>query len=255
MNIMKVSLKFTITLATTIASAILLPTASSALEANSSSLEINLTEIDLSFLNPDDYECDSENTSLDKWQDNVLSALTEEQQLSFDIFNGPVIQSLTQSDILFREASFYALDGNEDDPPALFYGGKKQGKALFKELDKLRLFWNFPDDRKVPMVALRGENALDKERMTAWFLSVLGDPEAAEQLWADYSAFLEANDYDASNPLYTLNGLALAPFQDTQLDILQLGIIIGDGILQYLTEDGTDLGNAAVEYLLAHEWG
>ena len=246
MNIMKVSLKFTITLATTIASTILLPTASSALEANSSSLEINLTEIDLSILNPDDYECDSENRQFDKWGKDVASTFTIEQKNSYNIFKGPVIESLTQSDILIDEAKFHAAQGN-DDPPALFYGGKKQGKALFKELDKLRLFWNFPNDRKVPMVALRGENALDKERMTAWFLSVLDPPEAAEAYWEEYSAFLESNYYDPSNPLYTVDAFA---FQEPEL-----GIVVGDGMLQYLTDDGTDLGIAAVEYVLAHEWG
>ena len=246
MNIMKVSLKFTITLATTIASAILLPTASSALEANSSSLDINLTEIDLSILNPDDYECDSENKQFDKWGKDVASTFTIEQKNSYNIFKGPVIEPLTQSDILLREAQFHAAQGN-DDPPALFYGGKKQGKALFKELDRLRLFWNFPVDRKVPMVALRGENAFDKERMTAWFLSVLDPPEAAEAYWEEYSTFLESNYYDPSNPLYTVDAFA---FQEPEL-----GIVVGDGMLQYLTDDGTDLGNAAVEYVLAHEWG
>ena len=251
MNIMKVSLKFTITLATTIASTILLPTASSALEANSSSLEINLTEIDLSILNPDDYECDSENKQFDKWGKDVASTFTIEQKNSYNIFKGPVIEPLTQSDILLREAQFHAAQGN-DDPPALFYGGKKQGKALFKELDKLRLFWNFPNDRKVPMVALRGENALDKERMTAYFLSVLDPPEAAEAFWEDYSTFLESNKYDPSNPLYTVDAFAFAAQQNKPDE--KLGIVVGDGMLQYLTNDG-NLGNAAVEYVLAHEWG
>ena len=235
MNIMKVSLKFTITLATTIASAILLPTASSALEANSSSFDINLTKIDLSILNPDDYECDSENRPIGKWGKDVLSALTDEQRLSYNIFKGPVIESLTQSDILIDEAKFHAAQGN-DDPPALFYGGKKQGKALFKELDKLRLFWNFPDDRKVPMVALRGEKALDEERMTAYFLSLLGDPELAEAMWANYTTFLEAKIYDPSVPFYTLNAFAFAVQQNKPDE--KLGILIGDGTLQYLTDDG-----------------
>lgn len=97
------------------------------------------------------------------------------------------------------------------------------------------------------MVALRGENALDKERMTAWFLSVLDPPEAAEAYWEEYSTFLESNYYDPSNPLYTVDAFA---FQKPEL-----GIVFGDGMLQYLTDDGTDLGNAAVEYVLAHEWG
>ena len=251
MNIMKVSLKFTITLATTIASTILLPTASSALEANSSSFDINLTKIDLSILNPDDYECDSENKQFDKWGKDVASTFTIEQKNSYNIFKGPVIEPLTQSDILLREAQLHAAQGN-DDPPALFYGGKKQGKALFKELDKLRLFWNFPNDRKVPMVALRGENALDKERMTAYFLSVLDPPEAAEAFWEDYSTFLESNKYDPSNPLYTVDAFAFAAQQNKPDE--KLGIVVGDGMLQYLTNDG-NLGNAAVEYVLAHEWG
>ena len=146
MNIMKVSLKFTITLATTIASTILLPTASSALEANSSSLDINLTETNLSILNPDDYECDFGSTPFGIWQDDVILALTEEQADSYiniEFENQEKTFVFAQSFILYLEARFHAFQGN-DDPPALFYGGKKQGKALFKELDKLRLFGTFP---------------------------------------------------------------------------------------------------------------
>ncbi|MFJ2716467.1 hypothetical protein ACIQMV_19945 [Streptomyces sp. NPDC091412] len=205
--------------------------------------ESQWSEIRDGAINPGDYQC--QRTELTTYANTLLDGVE-------DPFTLLILQLFGGFDFPTYDALIF---GSESKANTFGVNGEYTQK-LTAEMKNLKRFWDI-DSAGIELIPMHGADVFSSPDRLARTLAVLygGTPEDNLDL---AELFIELVDSEpvlqgGANPIFTFNAFAYSEVDDPDPLGVSDRIIMGDGIIQGMTEVG--LGDVAPRAILGHEFG
>lgn len=205
--------------------------------------ESQWSEIRDSAINPGDYQC--QRTELTTYANTLLDGVE-------DPFTLLILQLFGGFDFPTYDALIF---GSESKANTFGVNGEYTQK-LTAEMKNLKRFWDI-DSAGIELIPMHGADVFSSPDRLARTLAVLygGTPEDNLDL---AELFIELVDSEpvlqgGANPIFTFNAFAYSEVDDPDPLGVSDRIIMGDGIMQGMTEVG--LGDVAPRAIVGHEFG
>ncbi|MFB7733385.1 hypothetical protein ACFC08_03115 [Streptomyces sp. NPDC056112] len=205
--------------------------------------ESQWSEIRDSAINPGDYQC--QRTELTTYANTLLDGVE-------DPFTLLILQLFGGFDLPTYDALIF---GSESKANTFGVNGEYTHK-LTAEMKNLKRFWDI-DSAGIELIPMHGADVFSSPDRLARTLAVLygGTPEDNLDL---AELFIELVDSEpvlqgGANPIFTFNAFAYSEVDDPDPLGISDRIIMGDGIMQGMTEVG--LGDVAPRAIVGHEFG
>ncbi|MFE7232372.1 hypothetical protein ACWCRF_20425 [Streptomyces sp. NPDC002405] len=205
--------------------------------------ESQWSEIRDSAINPGDYQC--QRTELTTYANTLLNGVE-------DPFTLLILQLFGGFDFPTYDALIF---GSESKANTFGVNGEYTQK-LTAEMKNLKRFWDI-DSAGIELIPMHGADVFSSPDRLARTLSVLYGGTAEDNL--DLAElFIELVDSEpvlqgGANPIFTFNAFAYSEVDDPDPLGISDRIIMGDGIIQGMTEVG--LGDVAPRAIVGHEFG
>ncbi|WP_225077158.1 hypothetical protein, partial [Streptomyces sp. CoT10] len=205
--------------------------------------ESQWSEIRDSAINPGDHQC--QRTELTTYANTLLDGVE-------DPFTLLILQLFGGFDLPTYDALIF---GSESKANTFGVNGEYTHK-LTAEMKNLKRFWDI-DSAGIELIPMHGADVFSSPDRLARTLAVLygGTPEDNLDL---AELFIELVDSEpvlqgGANPIFTFNAFAYSEVDDPDPLGISDRIIMGDGIMQGMTEVG--LGDVAPRAIVGHEFG
>ncbi|GED90339.1 hypothetical protein [Streptomyces sp. 6-11-2] len=205
--------------------------------------ESQWSEIRDNAINPGDYRC--QRTELTTYANTLLDGVE-------DPFTLLILQLFGGFDLPTYDALIF---GSESKANTFGVNGEYTHK-LTAEMKNLKRFWDI-DSAGIELIPMHGADVFSSPDRLARTLAVLygGTPEDNLDL---AELFIELVDSEpvlqgGANPIFTFNAFAYSEVDDPDPLGISDRIIMGDGIMQGMTEVG--LGDVAPRAIVGHEFG
>ncbi|MFB6963223.1 hypothetical protein ACFCYB_41305 [Streptomyces sp. NPDC056309] len=205
--------------------------------------ESQWSEIRDSAINPGDYQC--QRTELTTYANTLLNGVEDPfTLLILQLFGG------------FDFPTYDALVFGSESKANTFGVNGEYTQKLTAEMKNLKRFWDI-DSAGIELIPMHGADVFSSPERLARTLSVLYGGTAEDNL--DLAElFIELVDSEpvlqgGANPIFTFNAFAYSEVDDPDPLGVSDRIIMGDGIIQGMTEVG--LGDVAPRAIVGHEFG
>ncbi|MFB7570589.1 hypothetical protein [Streptomyces sp. NPDC056165] len=205
--------------------------------------ESQWSEIRDSAINPGDYQC--QRTELTTYANTLLNGVQDPfTLLILQLFGG------------FDFPTYDALVFGSESKANTFGVNGEYTQKLTAEMKNLKRFWDI-DSAGIELIPMHGADVYSSPERLARTLSVLYGGTAEDNL--DLAElFIELVDSEpvlqgGANPIFTFNAFAYSEVDDPDPLGISDRIIMGDGIIQGMTEVG--LGDVAPRAIVGHEFG
>ncbi|MFE7211199.1 hypothetical protein ACFY0A_14700 [Streptomyces sp. NPDC001698] len=205
--------------------------------------ESQWSEIRDSAINPGDYQC--QRTELTTYANTLLNGVKDPfTLLILQLFGG------------FDFPTYDALVFGSESKANTFGVNGEYTQKLTAEMKNLKRFWDI-DSAGIELIPMHGADVYSSPERLARTLSVLYGGTAEDNL--DLAElFIELVDSEpvlqgGANPIFTFNAFAYSEVDDPDPLGVSDRIIMGDGIIQGMTEVG--LGDVAPRAIVGHEFG
>ena len=192
----------------------------------------------LAILNPDDYNCNSEDIALSNYIASITSEWTPFERFIFAILSyHPQIDALYVKDPNYKK-HVYGLNGEFTN-------------VLNRSFKDLKRFWDI-ESGNIGMTPMKGSTYLDFNLLVLIEEALFpGQSDDENIFWATLAQDTFGSDafWNFKHPLLTFNAFAASlnfPFPNDR-------IVMGDGLMQGYAEIG--LGDVTPQAILAHEFG
>ncbi|MGW4820587.1 hypothetical protein ACWEP4_16715 [Streptomyces sp. NPDC004227] len=205
--------------------------------------ESQWSEIRDSAINPGDYQC--QRTELTTYANTLLNGVEDPfTLLILQLFGG------------FDFPTYDALVFGSESKANTFGVNGEYTQKLTAEMKNLKRFWDI-DSAGIELIPMHGADVYSSPERLARTLSLLYGGTAEDNL--DLAElFIELVDSEpvlqgGANPIFTFNAFAYSEVDDPDPLGVSDRIIMGDGIIQGMTEVG--LGDVAPRAIVGHEFG
>ncbi|MEV5080751.1 hypothetical protein AB0K74_18555 [Streptomyces sp. NPDC056159] len=205
--------------------------------------ESQWSEIRDSAINPGDYQC--QRTELTTYANTLLNGVQDPfTLLILQLFGG------------FDFPTYDALVFGSESKANTFGVNGEYTQKLTAEMKNLKRFWDI-DSAGIELIPMHGADVYSSPERLARTLSVLYGGTAEDNL--DLAElFIELVNSEpviqgGANPIFTFNAFAYSEVDDPDPLGISDRIIMGDGIIQGMTEVG--LGDVAPRAIVGHEFG